>query len=62
MTEIESGRCRVRGSLLLLEELVVIFGNLEMVFSLSSQQQTDTQERIEHRQLGLVTIEGEVQR
>lgn len=33
-----------------------------MVFSLSSQQQTDTQERIEERQPGLVTIEGEVQR
>lgn len=33
-----------------------------MVFSLSSQQQTDTQERMEGRQLGLVTSDGEVQR
>ena len=33
-----------------------------MVFSLSSQQQTDTQETMEDRQLGLVTSEGEVQR
>lgn len=41
---------------------VVIFGSLEMVFSLSSQQQTDTQEGMEDRQLGLVTSEGEVWR
>lgn len=43
-------------------QFVVIFGNLEMVFSLSSQQQTDTQERMEDRQLGLVTSEREVHR
>lgn len=60
MTEIESGRCRVWGSLPLLEEFVVKFRNLEVVFGLSSQQQTDTQERREDRQLGLVTSEGEV--
>ena len=33
-----------------------------MVFRLSSQQPTDTQERMERRQLGLVTSEGEVQK
>lgn len=44
------------------EQFVVIFGNLETVFSLSSQQQTDTQETMEDRQLGLVTSEGEAQK
>lgn len=39
-----------------------MFGNHEMVFSLLSQQQTDTQNGMEDRQLGLVTTEEEVQR
>lgn len=40
---------------------VVTFGSLEM-FSVLSQQQTDTQERMEERQPGLVTSEGEASR
>lgn len=35
---------------------------LEMVFSLSSQQQTDTQERMKDGRPGLVTREEEVER
>lgn len=34
------------------EQFVVIFGNLENVFSLSSQQQTDTQKRIQGQRAG----------
>lgn len=42
------------------EQLVVIFGNLGLVFRASSQQQTDTQETAEDRQPVLVTSEEEV--
>lgn len=50
--ETESSRCR--------EQFVGIFGNLEVVFGLLSQQQTDTQGRMEARQLRLVMSEGEL--
>lgn len=43
------------------EQLVVIFGNLGLVFCALSQQLTDTQETAEDRQPVLVTSEGEVE-
>lgn len=47
--------------MVLWEQLVVIFGNVGLLFHASSQQQTDTQETAEDRQPVLVTSEGEVQ-
>lgn len=51
-TEMESGRCGDVGIICFSESTFVgIFGNLGM-FGVSSQQQTDTQERMEERQPG----------